>query len=339
MASLLFGLPLLTAYTFVDSVFYVYVLIPYLGAVVLISLLLLLLSRGKSNFHSFRPVELSGALRFISRFNSISISVVSSLVILLVICYAGMRLGIGSAYPYPPPTTASLLGAAYVILLIIVLVLALPRILCRAFPIIVTILKERKYALMAIILSIVFVAVYLLLVKQVVIIGYNEPSNVPPPVGKYPFIYVFTVGPQQILASSIYIPNILIQLNPFVTIYVIPFEMIFAVVLSLLTSTAVVLGYYLVENSGLKSCARGSVMSTGGSILGLTATCPTCLVPSFVSVIFGGITTAEVAYSNVYGAVLPPIVSVATLILSLIYLSKKVKGATNISSIAATSLR
>ena len=72
-------------------------------------------------------------------------------------------------------------------------------------------------------------------------------------------------------------------------------------------------------------------MSTGGSILGLTATCPTCLVPSFVSVIFGGVAAAEIAYSNVYGAVLPPILSVGALVVSLAYLSKKVKCETNLA--------
>jgi hypothetical protein len=86
------------------------------------------------------------------------------------------------------------------------------------------------------------------------------------------------------------------------------------------------------KKSGFKCCTRGTAMSTGGSILGLTATCPTCLVPTFVSVIFGGITVGEAAYSNIYGAVLPPILSVATLLASLAYLSKSVKTRTNLVS-------
>ena len=114
--------------------------------------------------------------------------------------------------------------------------------------------------------------------------------------------------------------------------------MLFTVVLSMLTSSAVILSYYLVRNSSLKCCAKGTMMSTGGSILGLTATCPTCLVPSFVSVVFGGVTAAEIAYSNVYGAVLPPILSVGALVVSLAYLSKKVKNETNIIPISYRSI-
>jgi hypothetical protein len=110
-----------------------------------------------------------------------------------------------------------------------------------------------------------------------------------------------------------------------ISVFIIPFEMIFAPLLALLTASNITMTYYLIKNNGLRCCTKGTVMSTGGSILGLTATCPTCLIPSFVSVIFGGITAGEAVYSNVYGAVLPPILSVATLFLSLAYLSKSIK--------------
>lgn len=334
MVSLLFGLPLITGYTFVNSQFYVYALIPYLAVTVSITVLLLFLSRGKPNglpdlgADDRRTLPMASA--FLSKFSSLSIYVIMTLATVMVIFYSAMRILIFSAYPYPPSALASFFGAAYVILLIAVSILAFARITYRTFPVVALVLKERRYALTAIILSVSFAVVYLLLVEQIVIIGYNEPPGVPPPLGQYPFSYIFTAGPQDPLVSLVYIPYILIQISPLVSIFVVPFEMIFATILSLLTSSTVVLGYYLIENSGLKCCARGTIMSTGGSILGLTATCPTCLVPSFVSVIFGGITAAEIAYSNIYGAILPPVLSISALFLSLAYLSKKVKNETNI---------
>ncbi|MDE1852841.1 MAG: hypothetical protein KGI38_03730 [Thaumarchaeota archaeon] len=332
MVSLLFGLPLLTGYTYVDSGFYVFALIPYLIAVVSIALLLLYLAGGRAN--DVTSIRQGGAktfaTSFISGFNSVSVYVIMTIATVMVTFYLAMRILILSAYPYPPPSLASLFGGAYVVLLIAVSVMSFPRIIYHAFPVVALVLKERKYALLAIILSVSFAIVYLLLVEQIVIIGYNEPSGVPPPAGQYPFLNVFTVGPRELLVGMVYLPYVLIQINPFVTIFVVPFEAIFAVLLSSLTSASVVLGYYLVGNSGLRCCARETTFSTGASILGLTATCPTCLVPSFVSVIFGGITAAEAAYSNVYGAVLPPMLSVAALLLSLVYLSRKVKSQTNI---------
>ena len=303
-------------------------LIPYLVVTTSVTLLLLLLSRGRSTSQSSGGSSLPST--FISRFNSIPIYVTMCLAWVSGIFFFAMWLQISSAYPHPPPQSAGILGAAYVVSLIAVSVLALPRIILRAFPVLRAALKERSYALAAIILSVSFAVVYLLLVKQIVVIGYNEPTGIPPPFGQYPYVTIFTDGPHNLFASFVYIPNIVIQVAPLITIYAIPFEMLFTIVLSILTSSAVVLAYYLVRNSSLKCCAKGAMMSTGGSILGLTATCPTCLVPSFVSVIFGGVAAAEIAYSNVYGAVLPPMLSVGALTVSLVYLSKKVKNETKV---------
>lgn len=330
MVTLLYGLPLLTAYTNVDSSFYLFILIPYLAVSLTITVVILLLSR----VHGEQP--LSYALQpkrskksfFIARFNSVSSYFLMLVLTLAIISYSAMRLLIASAYPYPPSNLASVFGGLYIILLVISAILVFSRIVYSSFPILSHILAERRYAFMAILSATIFAIVYLLLVEQIVIIGFNEPGFVAPPTGSFPFLYIFTVGPQDPFVNFIYIPYVLIQVSPMVTIFIIPFEMIFATLLSLLTASNITMAHYLIRNSGLKCCTRATTMSTGGSILGLTATCPTCLVPSFVSVIFGGISAGEAAYSNVYGAVLPPMLSLAALLASLAYLSKSIKTRT-----------
>ena len=331
MVTLLFGLPLLTAYTNVDSSFYLFILIPYLAMTISVTLVLILLSRTDAGQFASSGLPETKESFFMSRFNSISPYFVILVVSLALVSYSATRILVESAYPYPPSHLASLFGGIYIIFLVVSSILVFSRAIYSSFPVLSRILAEKKYAVIAAVSAVAFAVVYLLLVEQLVILGYNEPFyGVGPPLGQYPFLYVFTVGPQQLFVNFIYLPYVLIQINPFVSIFIVPFEMMFATLLALLTSTNITMAYYLIGNSGFKCCTRGTVMSTGGSILGLTATCPTCLVPSFVSVIFGGIAAGEAVYSNVYGAVLPPIVSVVTLVASLAYLSRSIRKRTNL---------
>jgi hypothetical protein len=334
MVTLLYGLPLLTAYTYVDSSFYLFVLLPYLAASFAITVVMVGLSQ-RSDSSGAPPCSGDLNLRpshFIAGLNSISPYYTMGIASLAIASYSAMRFLVASAFPYPPSGLAGVFGGAYVSLLVISSVLVFSRIIYSSFPSLAKVLSERRYSFLAVSLAITFAFVYLLLVEQIVIPGYNEIGVISPP-GQYPFLHVFTVGPQQPLVNFIYIPYILVQISPLVTILVIPFEMIFGVLIALLTASNVVMAYYLIREKSVACCTKGTVMSTAGSILGLTATCPTCLVPSFVSVIFGGITAAEAAYSNIYGAFLPPVLSVAALLASLFYLSRSIERRT--SSVSA----
>lgn len=262
---------------------------------------------------------------------------------LAIITFGAFRILVNSYYPFPPPQTGNLLaggskatdvlGASYILLLIVASVLGVSKMYYASFPVLAKILSERKYALMATIMSISFAAVYLLLVNQILVEGLNTPNGigeVPSPGNVYPFVHVFSVGIQQPFLNIVYIPYIIVQFSQSFNLLIVPFELIFTVVLSLLVASNVVMSHYLISNSGLACSTKGAVLSTGGSILGLTATCPTCLVPTFISVIFGGVVAAEAAYSNIYGVVFPPALSVATLLLSMFYLSRTVRKRTGI---------
>lgn len=184
-------------------------------------------------------------------------------------------------------------------------------------------LRKEKYSLLATIFSLSFSFVYLLRVNQIVISGYNIEGTTPSFLG-YPSFFAMHSGINNIFVYFVYLPTLIVQISPAINLTVIRFEVVFATLLSLLVASNVVMAHYLISNSGLKCSTKGTTLSTGGSILGLTATCPTCLVPTFVSVIFGGVTATMVSFSNLYGVVLPPVISVAVLILSVLYLQKAI---------------
>ncbi len=348
MASLLIGLPLLTAHYIVDPGFYAAALIPYLAISAIIAMYIIRRSQGiNRRIPTGAPYGMPGGSprsTFIVKFNSLSAYFVLGVVSLMVAVFGAMRFVVYSSYPTPPPQTGNLfggsptatdlLGAAYILLLLIVCILGFSKIVYSSFPALRTILSERKYALMATVMSVSMAFVYLLLVNQILIEGVNTTSvygEVPSPGNVYPFAHVFTVGIQQPFLNLVYIPYALVQLSPQFNLLIVPFEIVFTVILSLLVASIVVMAHYLISNSGLACSTKGAVLSTGGSILGLTATCPTCLVPTFVSVMFGGVVAAEAIYSNFYGVVLPPILSVATLLLSLVYLSRMIEKRTGIA--------
>jgi hypothetical protein len=340
MAALLFGLPLLTSYYGVNPTFYSLALIPYLEVSVGVTFLILYLSRRVPNncLTPFVRLEKPCTSTLFVRFGSVSVYVPMALVTAVVLAYSGMRIFVDFSFPYPPEYSgitnilATGFGLSYLFLLVPTVVLGFSGTLLRIFPILRRILEQRKYALTAVILFLSFAFIYLLLVNQIVIAGFNTIGNVSSPTNTYPYFHIFTFGPQQIYLNLVYIPYAVVQLTPSVNMLIIPFEIVFAIILSTLVASNVTLTYYLISNSKFRSCSRGTVISTGGSIIGLTATCPTCLVPSFVSAIFGGITAAEVVYENIYGVVLPPVLSITTLTISLVYLSRLVKTNTDIIS-------
>ncbi len=332
MVTLLFGLPLLTVYYGVNSTFYFLAIIPYFIVTAAVTVLLLLLSRGSYTIASSVPPNNNRAAAFIARFNSIPSYIILGLASITVISFAAMRVLVASAYPYPPPSLAGTIGGTYILLLTITSVIGFSRAIYRFFPVLKRILEARKYALMSIILSASFALVYLLEVNQIVITGYGAADYIPSPGNTYPFAYVFTVGVQQPFINLVYLPYVLIQLNSLINLLVIPYEMVFATVLSLLVASNVVMAHYLISNSGLKCSTKGTTLSTAGSLVGMCATCPTCLVPAFITVLFGGIAAAEAVFSNIYGVVLPPVISLAALLISLVYMSRTVRKRTAIDA-------
>ncbi len=347
MGALLIGLPLLTAYEVVHPDFYRVALVPYLVLSGTIALFIIRKAEfGERKILPSRGNGVSsdrGSRNLILKLNSIPPYFALGVLTLLVIVFGAFRIIVNSYYPYPPPqignlldgtpTVVDILGASYILLLIVASLFCFSKLISASFPLLRKILSERKYALMGALMCIGFALVYLLLVNQILIEGLNTPNGigeVPSPNNVYPYIHVFSVGIQQPFLNLVYIPYATVQFSPSFNLLLVPFELVFTVLLSLLVASNVIMAHYLISNSGLACSVRGTVLSTGGSILGLTATCPTCLVPTFISVIFGGVVAAEAIYSNIYGVVIPPIVSVATLILSIVYLSNTIKKRTSI---------
>jgi len=335
MVALLLGLPLLTAYYNISPSFYLSALIPYLVITISIATLLILVSLRKSRAsfssglgqsetsHDTRGENIAAV--FITKMNRASIFILASLLVLTVGLFLMTASIVSSAYPEVVPLSIlDPLGAAYIVSLIFASVILSSRIIYKAFPVLRDILEEGKYAVLAFAFTISFSIVYLLLVNQIIISGYNVDATAPSFSG-YPSWFAMLPPAHNFFIYLVYLPVILVQISPAINLILVPFDVVFAALLSLLVASNVVMAHYLISNSGLKCSTKGATLSTGGSILGLTATCPTCLVPSFVSVIFGGVTATVVSFSNVYGVVLPPIISVATLCASLLYLSRAIR--------------
>ncbi|MDH2899861.1 MAG: hypothetical protein PXY39_02720, partial [archaeon] len=178
-----------------------------------------------------------------------------------------------------------------------------------------------------------YLVTYLLLVNQILITGFNTPPSnvVGSPTGTYPFATVFTAGvaPSAALESVVYVPFILVQLNLYFNFIIQPFEIIFAIVLANLIAASIVSARYLIRQSSGHSCATGAAFSGIGGIVGLTATCPSCLAPTMISVVFGGFSAASslARYSTtLFGVITPPLVSILALFVSLVLLDYKAKG-------------
>ena len=162
----------------------------------------------------------------------------------------------------------------------------------------------------------------LILVKQIVITSFNTPpgNNVPPPNGIYQIFSATTAGPApgSQLESAVYIPQFIVQLNQLFNLIIMPFEFAFAIALSILVGCSVALALYLISRTSSNSCYTGATVWGLGSFFGFTATCPSCLAPTLVSVLSGGVSaTAPTFYTHLTGVLLPPIVSVFALLVGL----------------------
>ena len=104
MGTLLFGLPLLAAYSNVDPGFFFGALIPYLGVSLVLAFLFLVrpIGRGRAGPPHPRPSAIAG------RFNQIPSYAILALVTATVAVFGAMRYQIYSVYltlrPLPPPS-------------------------------------------------------------------------------------------------------------------------------------------------------------------------------------------------------------------------------------------
>ena len=320
VAALMFGLPLLISYYAVSQggAFAVSATSAYLVASLGVGVVLLL-KRG-------RPVELDsvagagGAPRPTPSPTGPVLAL--ALATVAVAAFGAMRLLVAAAYPYPSQS-ADLAGGVYVLALAGAAVVGIPYVVGWAFPFLREPFADRRLKLTAYLVGALYFVTYEILVNEIVVTGYNTPPGnfVTSPSGLYPWAYVFTGGPApgNAIETAIYSPYVLVQLNAFVNFIFQPFELALAVVMSVLVASAVVATYNLVRrNEKLGgACSTSATLSGIGAFLGYTATCPSCLAPTLVSVVFGGLATVQAVYSNLWGAVVPPIVSVIALVISL----------------------
>lgn len=243
-----------------------------------------------------------------------------------VISFGLMRYLLAVSYPYPS-NSADFAGGVYVVALSAAATVGIPYAVAWGFPVVRRALAEGKLRVAAYLIGAAYFLTYEILVNEVVITGYNTtPGNfVQSPLGSYPFAYVFTSGPSpgNFLETAIYTPYVLVQLSPYVNFIFQPFELILAVAMSVLVATTVVVTYHTFKQSERMggACSVSATLSGVGAFMGYTATCPSCLAPTLISVVFGGLATVQHLYSDVWAAVLPPLVSVLALLISMYLLS------------------
>jgi hypothetical protein len=244
-----------------------------------------------------------------------------------------MRYFVDRAYPAPAGDYASIAALAYLATISLTTLFGVPFLLKLVFPALRDALSFRSnFTKVAVTIGAAYFVTYLLLVNQIVITGFNAPPSnfIPSPSGTYPFVFPFTSGPSPSsgLESAFYVPQITIQLSPYVNLLVMPFEMILAIALSCLVASSIMITYFLIKKSSKHSCLTGATVSGLGGFFGFTATCPMCLVPTLVSVFLGGVSglrgiSAVVPsfYSHLSGVVIPPLFSVVALLAGIAYLN------------------
>ncbi|MHB8567124.1 MAG: hypothetical protein ACYC7D_11400 [Nitrososphaerales archaeon] len=343
MATMLFGLPLLVGYYGFDYEYLLHVFVPYL-IISSVAILFLVINarrmrRECKTTATTKPFEFYSSPTSDSNehknsapgaFGKIPNWLILVLAVPTLILFSVLTFISKASYPFPPPLNIiTPLAGVYFVILIVTSIVAFPRILLWAFPILKQILADRKCALTALIFALFFAVVYLLLVNQIIIAGYNVGLTVPASLLGRGYPNALAMTPAAVnhpLLDLVYLPTLLVQLSPQINLILIPFEMVFVTLLSLLVASNVTMAYYLASSKSALSCStKGTALSTGGSFLGLTATCPTCLAPTIVSVVFGGASTAATIFSNFNGVVLPPVLSVAILLLSTAYLSRTIR--------------
>lgn len=329
VASLMFGLPLLISDYAVSqggALAWPPVAL-YLAASLAVGLLLLL-RRGRPKgvrpeLESTKPLASGGSSR--GPFAALALATVA------VAAFGAMRYLMASSYP-SPSAPADFAGGVYVVALGAAAAVGFPYVTVAAFPFLKQAFSDRRLRLSAFLLAALYFLTYEVLVNEIVVTGFNTPPGnfVQSPSGVYPWAYAFTTGPApgNFIETAIYSPYVLVQLNQYVNFYFQPFELALAVAISVLVASAVVATYNLVRTSERMggACSASATLSGVGAFLGYTATCPSCLAPTLVSVVFGGLATVQAAYSNLWGAVVPPLVSLLALLVSLYVVGRAYGG-------------
>jgi hypothetical protein len=329
IAALMFGLPLLTSFYAVSYLAnsIVKVVVPYVAASVMIGLVILFWKRSPGNNPDSRGQISLPAAGIRSNGRSYKLGYISLFFTTLAVAsYWSLRYFVDASYPSPGGELAGIMGLVYLVTVSLAAAFGIPFLLMLVFPTLKTSLSSRSgMKQIAIVLGVSYFVIYLLLVNQIVITGFNTPpfNLVPSPTGSYPFAFVFTSGPSpnSALESAFYVPQVTVQLNPLVNILLMPFELVLAIVLSTLVSASIVITYAMIKNSSRQACLTGAISGLGG-FFGFTATCPMCLAPTLVSVFLGGVSaTVPSFYSHLAGVVLPPLVSVGALIAGIAFLN------------------
>lgn len=320
VASLIFGLPLVISFYPVqnDTSLGIYFSAAYIAFSFFCIILLLFTGGEKGSLDSIEQAQVKrtgGSL--LAGYISLALATVA------VASFAAMRYSIVRSYPYPS-SAANIFGGVYIFLLSLAFALGFPFLILRSFSVAREALSIKVYSRLALITGIAYFITYEVLVNEIVITGFNtSPGNfVPSPSGHYPWVYVFTGGPSpsSILESFIYVPYVLIQLNTIFNFFFVPIEIVFAIILSTLMGIGIPVMLYSIKRSALvgAACTRGAALSSLGGFIGYTATCPSCLAPTLISALFGGFSAAQSLYTNSWGILIPPLVSLIALLGSMI---------------------
>ena len=343
IGSLMFGLPLLTSFYVIQ--FSSASLVKYVLPYVLLSLIIgfFLLSRGAKPRRPAEELTDFSNTRNLSRSPSFLLAYVAlSSATVAVVSYWLMKYYVANAYPSPITPLGNIAAIVYLISLSLAGASGVPFLLRRIFPVIGNAFSiNRSYYRIALLIGIAYFITYLILVNQIIITGYNTPPGnfISPPSGSYPFGFVFAAGPppNSAVESAFYVPQLVLQIDQYFNLLVLPFEVIFATILSSLVAGTVIATLFMIRNFASHSCLTGATVSGLGGFFGFTATCPTCLVPTLVSVFFGGVSaTVPSIYSHLSGVILPPLVSVAVLLGGLFILNFQAKKFQHLVPILAT---
>ncbi len=334
IAALMFGLPLLTSYYYVQTIsnFATSILVPYILLVAAIGFIIWRLKAGGSTdlkrfddrHRDKTDVGKAGNRSYFLAFVAVILAT------LAVASFGAMKYFLAKAYPLPS-AQADFFGGAYLLFISLGVAIGFPVLLYLVFPTFrASVSGDRKEILLAALIGAVYFVTYLVLVNQIVVTGYNTPPGnyVASPVGTYPYIHVFTAGPPPSAGaeSLVYVPMALFQLNQYFNFIIQPFEIIFGILLSTLVAVTIVVTRMLIGGASGHSCYTGAAVSGLGGFIGFTATCPTCLVPTMISVLFGGfssVASVQLLYSNLFGVLVPPVVSIVALLASLLLLNNR----------------
>jgi hypothetical protein len=326
VAAFLFGLPLFSSFYPVQfgKNTSVTLLLPYIIIVALLGFVILFWTGKKAEVTEFNRVITSVSNNSPERkehsyfFGYAAVASAS----VAVFSYWLMTYYDVQSFPLPSSSQSIIAGSFYLISLSLAVATGVPFILTRAFPSIRLAIADQRTLKIAGIVALGYFFTYLILVHQIVITGFNTPPGnyIAPPNGTYPFVSAITAGPApgSQLESAIYVPLFTVQLNQYFNLVMMPFEFAFAIALSILVAFSVALALNLISRSSSNSCYTGATVSGMGSFFGFTATCPTCLAPTLVSVLSGGVSaTAPAFYTHLSGVVLPPLVSVLALLVGI----------------------